>query len=96
VGVFPPAMQASIDNEETNSLARHLLAQQTKPAILQFDVKEVDDAVQITVILQRADAVTGVLEVSREGFICNSLPLPLYNAGELPVMACQGKVHLTM
>jgi hypothetical protein len=71
---------------QSNAMHANMLANQTKPAILDLDFKEADDdfggVASITVHLWRADMMTGVVEVDRDGVIVKAGCCDLHMAGE--------------
>ncbi|EFJ44861.1 hypothetical protein VOLCADRAFT_94889 [Volvox carteri f. nagariensis] len=85
VGVMPP-----LENiRSLGSIATALLAKQTRPAVMELDVKvDLEDLaagreVAINISLWRADLVCGVLEVDKEGVVLTSQDHPFYPSGLL-------------
>ncbi|GLC67718.1 hypothetical protein PLESTF_000598200 [Pleodorina starrii] len=85
VGVMPP-----LENiRSLGSIATALLAKQTRPAVMELDVKvDLEDLaagreVSINISLWRADLICGVLEVDKEGLVLTSQDHPFYPAGLL-------------
>eukprot|EP00775_Hariotina_reticulata_P007071 gene7071-7284_t len=86
-GVHPPMTAEEVAVAKSNVMHANMLANQTKPAILQLEFEEADDdfggVASIIVHLWRADMMTGVVEVDRQGVIVKAGCCDLHMAGPL-------------
>jgi hypothetical protein len=84
--VHPP-VEISEHELTSTATARGLLAKQTKAAVMQLEVVEEEEGLKFVLDMYRAEALSAILELDREGRIFKAGTTPINQAGRYPI--CQ-------